>query len=233
MEILLLPPNAIFRREVEEMWALYGPHHNVLRPHFEARLLGFAQVAVFREEGRIAGFTGVRFRRFVVEGSPCQTIYFGQTFLDPSARGRQLIQRTVTRLFLTERARSPLVPWFFWSDALSYKPYLVMARNLDLFFPHPTLPTPPRIRALLDRIGEAYYPGLYDPSSGTVRRPEARLKEHVAPISEQDLSDPFLRFYAQKNPGHAAGHGLLVLCPMTLHNLLSYLRRRLVRWSLP
>jgi hypothetical protein len=213
---------------VERLWALYSPQHNVTREFFESRLDGFERVALFRArtDRHVVGFTGVRMRDVVSGSRRCRTVYFGQTYIADGYRGQQTIPRTVTRLLLTERVMAPRMPWFFWCDALTYKPYLVMARNLDRFYPHPTMATPPDVQELLDRLGEVYYPGSYDPKTGVVAKDQARLKEHVAPIGERESRDPFIRFYARRNPGHASGNGLLITCPMTLENLASYLRRR-------
>ncbi len=221
------PPAQLENDDVEILWQLYSPHHSTSRAQFEERIRNFDGIALFRERyrGRIVGFTGVRIREVDVMGRRRGTLYFGQTYIEHAFRGQQFIQRTVTWLMLTQRIRSPRIPWYFWSDALSYKPYLIMARNLEHFFPNPGQTTPPEIKQLVDQLGQIYYGATYDAASGVVRKVDRRLHDHVAPIGERELRDPFIRFYAERNPNHDRGHGLIIICPLSLENLITYLRR--------
>jgi hypothetical protein len=215
--------------QADALWALYAPHHHVTRARFEERWREMDQVGLFVEGGQAVGMIGIRYRAFEVEGEEVQTIYFGQVFLPPRLRGQFLIQRLVTELYLKARLKGFRAPVMFWSDALSYKPYLIMARNLAEFYPSPDWETPPRVKALLDKIGQHYYPGCYDSETGTVKKPARALREGVADIAERDLSDRHIRFYAARNAGHADGDGLLITCPLSAHNLQSFLQRLVKR----
>ena len=153
MTIDMPAPGVLGAMDVEAMWAIYAPNHHVSRSFFEERLRAFDRIALFREgkSRRIRGFTGVRIREIDVAARRYGTLYFGQSYIEKAFRGKNLIQRTVVRLMATLRARSPRTPWFLWSDALSYKPYLVMARNLAAVYPHPEKPTPPDVAVLLEQ----------------------------------------------------------------------------------
>jgi hypothetical protein len=213
-----------------EMWRLYGPHHNVTEEEFFARSrTGVEQIMLFRHarRGALVGFTGLRrWRAPLPGGRAALAFYVGQSFIDEAYRGHDLIQRTVIRTMLGPWLAHPLEPVYFWSDCISYKPYLLAARNLKVFYPSPDWDTPPDVRALIDALGARYYPDEYDPARGTVLKKQNRLREHVAPITEQALRDRHIRFYATMNEGHARGDGLIAVYPATLENLAFFLGRR-------
>ena len=210
------------------MWKLYSPHHNVTRESFARRLGDFDRVALVLEKGtaQLVGFTGIRVKEFNIKGhGKLGAVCFGQTYILPGYRGQGSIQRAVTRLLFTERIRSPFTRWFFWSDALSYKPYLVMARNLRDYFPHPEKPTPAITQALIEAVGEHYYGAAFDRSTGTVIKSDIRLKSHVAPVGADERRDPAIQFFVERNPQYVAGHGLIIVCPLSLRNLATYVHR--------
>lgn len=212
----------------EEIWALYGQAHTIAFEQFSERWQRLDKVVLFRHRasGRLVGCIGVRFHDFLIGGSkPMPTLYFGQVYIDPAYRGRMLVQRTVLRFMLQAKCRHPLRTCYFWTDALSYKPYLVMANNLADYFPHPDRETPPEILSLKAAIGERYYPDTFQASTRTVRKPSNLLSDKSVMIAEQDLHNRFIRFYAQCNPGHANGDGLLLVCPMNIRNVTYFVRR--------
>jgi len=158
-------------------------------------------------------------RHFTVAGRRCGALRF-----DPAEAGAQGLQRLLADVVVPARAREPWTPWYLWACAPDAARYLAVARGFDVFYPHPERPTPPPLWGLLDQLGEAYFPGDYDGDRGTVRRSAPA----AAPLSERSLQDPLVRFFADMNPHHGLGHGLLLVCPMTVENLVSFLRRRAV-----
>lgn len=214
------------------MWALYAPHHDIDRASFAAKLAGLDEVALFtaRADGRLVGFCGLRCRVFVGDdGRRRAAFYMGLTFIDRRWRSHALIPRMVIQRML--------VPWltrahdglYFWSDCLTYRPYLVMARNLREYYPSRHRATPAEIDALLAAIGRAHYGDDFDAARGIVRKAKVTLHATERGISPADLDDPDIRFYLERNRDYADGDGMLALCPATLGNLAHYLVRRLRR----
>lgn len=210
---------------IDQLWAIYGPHHHITREEFVERLQSFDQLALFwqrtpDEARRLLGLAGIRQRRFTCEGRQLNTFYLGQVFILPEARSRHmLIQRLVISLSFQAKRQAPLEQAMFWVDALSYKPYLVMTNNLAEYYPRHDKPTPKAVRSLVEQLGQHYYGELFDPITWTVRKPSKKLVEGVADITARDLENPHISFYASKNVGHAQGHGLIITCPMSLKNV--------------
>ncbi|MCA9658318.1 MAG: hypothetical protein KC486_08240 [Myxococcales bacterium] len=215
---------------LDEMYDLYGPHHDVDRGDFADRVRGgFDHVVRFRERGsrRLVGFTAVRSRIIrLSSGRRLPTLYSGLSFVLPEARGLGLLPAVLSYYALRLKLRAPTETVWVWSDAISYKPYILTARRLTRVYPSRHGPTPAFVRELRDRLGADYYGDLYDAATGCVRKLHKRLKDHVAPIRAQDLRDPDIRFYAEHNPGHADGHGLMMLIPADVKNILTVLAYR-------
>jgi len=216
--------------ELDEMFGLYGPNHDVCRADFGDRVRGgFDHVVRFRERGsgRLVGFTGVRARIIrLASGRRIPTLYSGLSFVLPEARGLGLLPVVLSYYALRLKLRAPAETVWVWSDAISYKPYILTARRITRVYPSRHGPTPDFVRELRDRLGAEYYGEHYDAATGCVRKDHKRLKEHVAPILERDLEDPDIRFYAEHNPGHVDGHGLMMLIPGDMKNILTVLSYR-------
>ncbi|MCB9674717.1 MAG: hypothetical protein H6737_06345 [Alphaproteobacteria bacterium] len=228
LAIHTLDASAIDPAVLDAVWSLYRAHHDTTREAVEARLgASIRQLHLFRDGADLCGFLGTR--REVVEiegGERIGAIYLGFGFVRPQERNRQLIQRTVCSQILRFRLRHPRLPFYFWTDALSYKPYLVIARNNRHF--HPSRHgLDPRLSAVADALGRRTYGELY--ADGVVRKPAKLLRDGVAEVGDDDLRDPDIAHFVRCNPGHARGDGLLLVLPVTFENLRFYLARAVRR----
>lgn len=208
-----------------QMWELYAPHHHATREEFDARWGTLDHVAVFEcaHKGDIVGMVGMRYQTFYQNEKSFKCLYFGQVFIESSYRNRMLIQRLVTLEYLKHKLTSPQQHMMFWSDSLTYRPHLLMMNYLNEYYPHPSLQMPVQIRALLTQIGQHYYGKSFDPTTCTVKKSRRMVKDDVARISARELEHPGIKFYVHCNPLHNQGHGLLIMCPLTMHNLGHFL----------
>jgi GNAT superfamily N-acetyltransferase len=210
---------------LDEMWALYGPHHAVTRDELVRRCRDDVdEIALYRaHDGALVGFTGIRRRRLTLRsGEEVATAYFGTSFIDEAWRGRNLIQRTVLRVLYEAKRASPRRRLFVWSDALTVRPYLLTARNLREYYPSPLQPMPADVQELRDTLGVLYYGDDYEPTTGTVRKRERKLEAQLLEIDPRQRDDVHVRFYLEQNPRYVDGHGLLIIQPATVRNALAY-----------
>ena len=71
--------------------------------------------------------------------------------------------------------------------------------------------------------------GFRRPARGVaVRSGRLRLRETAAPLASE-AAEPDVAWFARANPGHAEGDMLICLCPLTLRNWLSVMRKMLAR----
>jgi len=223
-----------------QLWDLYSSFHSTSFEDFTERWKSLDRVAIFyhRKQGNIIGFIGIRNRSFVIMNEQqkmerVQTIYFGQVFIQHRFRGKLLVQRTVTSLLFKQKIRRPFSTVYFWTDAISYKPFLIMTNNLAEYYPNPFNKNPAKIDGLIDVIGSTYFSDVYQVDSGTVLKPQYVLNDKSVEITKKDLQNPFISFFVNKNPDHIYGTGLIITCPLSFKNLLHFLSRRITKTLFP
>ena len=173
--------------------------------------------------GKIIGFTGLRINRTEIKDRQCLLIYFGQTIIDKNYRGKSLIPRTATKLMLWYWKDLVKGNLFVWADALTYKAYLVFAKNLKEYYPNYQSTTPDRVRKLINFVGYEYYASTFDSSSGTVQKDTVFVSDPSANIDHDVVEDLDVLFYAGVNPEYVNGHGLITMAPMHSRNYLAVL----------
>lgn len=114
-----------------------------------------------------------------------------------------------------------------WYDALSYKAYLACAKCAADYYPSRRAETPAHVREMRDLVGKTRYGDAYCSRTGTVAKEINYLNDATVNIFEEDLKDPDVAFFAQANPCHSDGHGLLVFAPLNRKNVFNLVRRYL------
>lgn len=229
-QITILPIDELDAEMREQMWALYAPHHNMERACFDARIASLDELALFQATGsrELVGFNGLRAKILELgTGGRVATFYMGLTYVTRAWRSRGLIQRMVIKRMLGPVLSPAYDAVYFWTDCLTYRPYLVMARNLDEYYPHRARELSSEAREVRDLLGRCYYGEAYDPERGTVRKTEARVCEHERLVTPADLEDPDIRYYMELNRNYARGDGVIALCPAHMGNLMHYFGRKL------
>lgn len=214
------------KKDVDQFWQIYESTHHVKRKEFDARLSTFDKLIFFREclTGKIIGGSAFRIQPYTGDNKKIITcIYIAQSYILPLFRGKQLMTIGYTRIAIECKLKNPLCEIWFWFDALSYKPYMILGKHVYLYYPSPYWPTPEWVRKLIDQIGNQYYSGLYDPHTGVVKKTARRLKSKVGKIEPEDLRNELIQFYNQSNPGHVYGEGLLCVFPGNIKNVIKFL----------
>ena len=225
----VIRPERLTSRQIDEMCDLYLAHHHTDRAACQQRITtGFDRIGLFtcRATGRVVGFNGMRIGTFRVQGfiRPIRSLYLGQMFVEASFRGQHPIHRVCSAALLPVL----LQPWYrciVWGDALTYKPFLLIAHNASTFFPNPDQDTPARYQTLIDHLGHSHYGDRYSPATGCVSKDRKLVKDHVAPIDPRLLRSRLIRFYAEKNQGYQQGDGLLVMMDFTWSVFLKILTK--------
>ena len=112
------------------------------------------------------------------------------------------------------------MPVYIWCDSLTYKPYLGFANSTKNYYPSYKGPTPPKIKAIMDKLGVHYYGQHYDQATGTVHKAANIVSDPSSIITEEDRNNPDIDFFARVNPGYMEGRGLLTIVPASLPNFL-------------
>lgn len=223
--IKIISPESLTDAQVDRMCELYVPHHNISFEKCQSRIRsGFDQLILYisSSQNRIVGFNGIRKRIHKVSGfiRPVLAVYLGQIYIDACYRGQHPLHAAMLKLMLREKLLRPWYKPVIWADSITYKPYLLVARCTKEFYPGPDAPTPLAYQNLIQHLGETYYPDTFDPETGRVIKPANLMKEHVAPIKKNHLRKPYIKFYAEANPGYTKGDGLIMTFPFNRKNTI-------------
>jgi hypothetical protein len=170
--------------------------------------------------GSIWGFSTQTLWEFEVDGRQVSAVYSGDTIVDRDHWGSNLLAQLWGQFVISlidERPDSELV-WFLIS--MGYKTYRFLPVFFREFYPRHDAPTPSWTRAIIDAAARFKYASAYDASAGIVRAgPKAcRLRAWVADVTAERLRDPHIRFFAERNPGHARGDELCCIAPLKRAN---------------
>lgn len=227
--VVIVAQQSLNPAQKEEMWQVYKSYYHYSKSYFMERTERNTHFSLYLQNGKIGGFTGLRINRMKLNGKRKFLIYFGQTVITYGLRGQSLIPTTGIKLIGKYWRELMTSDAWFWLDALSYKAYLVPAKSLRYFYPSAKEEMPKTAMELRDFVGEKYYQGNYCPQSGTVRKNTNVLNDATVRIYNQDLTDPDIAFFAQTNPKHVDGHGLLTFAPINRTNIGKLVQRSLLK----
>jgi hypothetical protein len=171
--------------------------------------------------GRLQGFSTQMLLRCRVRGRPVLALFSGDTIVARDYWGHNPLAGIWGNLALSlidTCAPGEFCCWFLLSKG--YKTY----RFLPLFFheycPRCDQPAHGWLHDVVDELATIRYSQSYDASAGIVRasRDDGRLREGIADVSAPRLRDRHVRYFIERNPGHARGDELCCLAPLTREN---------------
>lgn len=209
-----------------EMWNLYSNYYDVDQSSFFSRFNSNDYYAIYTKNEKIVGFTGLRLRIFEIAGEEVMTLYLGQTVMHSDCRGRSLFPRTCSIIFAQHFLKNPTMPIYAWCDSLTYKPYLIFSNSLKKCYPSRKEATPPKVKELINKLGNHYYNDCFDPETGTVFKQNNIIDDPTAIITKSDRQrNADIDFFANANPGHTNGHGLITIAPINFTNFLFLVKK--------
>jgi hypothetical protein len=219
----LIEPAILSAGQRDEMFALMHQYYaNMDRAAFDRDLDEKRWVIYLSspDTGRLCGFSTQTLLEVTVDSRPVRALYSGDTIMDQQHRASTALTRWWGRLALSliDAHGGEDLYWFLISKG--YKTYRFLPVFFNAFYPRFDVPTPPGVLRIVDALSTQKFPFNFDSARGIIRAQEGgcRLREGVAEISEQRLTDPHVRFFVEMNPGHAKGDELCCLAPLTREN---------------
>jgi hypothetical protein len=218
----------------ERMWSLYARYYDgVTRDTFDRDLSGKrdAIVAYDAGDGSLQGFSTLTWDRHRHEGRAFLALFSGDTIVSPEYWGQRALQNAFGRYFTRVKLAHPFTPLYWFLISKGYKTYLLLSRNFPEHWPRHDAAVPAWERGALDLLARERFGDAWAPAEGVVRfeRPEARLREDVAPVDDETAAAADVRFFLQANPGHARGDELACLGRIRATLWLSYLAKQVRR----
>jgi hypothetical protein len=198
------------------MWRLFARHYDgISRERFQHDLQEKMWVILATDtgDGELHGFSTVQLLTRRIAGARLAVVYSGDTIIDPGYWGQRALQRAFLRVLVLAKLRAPAMPLYWFLISKGYKTYLLLARNFHRFWPRRAVATPSREAEIIDALAAEKFGEAYRSDLGLVRATEhgGRVRPGLAPITADLLTDADVRFFAERNPGHAAGDELCCL----------------------
>jgi hypothetical protein len=179
-------------------------------------------------DGAIQGFTTLLVLEAECDGGPVRAIYSGDTIIDRAYWGSQVMAFTWTRLAGAIKAAEPDVPLYWFLIVKGHRTFRYLSAFTRNFYPHWSVETPARERALMDQLAQAHFPGFYRADLGIVHFPESHghLKPDLAEIDLAEAQRADVAFFLARNPGYRNGDELVCLTELSADNLRPLARKQ-------
>lgn len=219
----LVPVAQVDATDRDAMFDLMDRHYEgARRQTFERDLAGKHWVIQIRRpgDGRLCGFSTQVIEQVEAAGRTVRVLFSGDTIIDRDHWGDPALTHVWGRLVLSLLDAYPGAEWFWFLISKGYKTYRFLPVFFHEFYPRHDVPTPPRLRGLIDLLARRRFPDDYDAAAGVVRTgpQQYRLRAGVADVTAERLNDPHVRFFEASNPGHQHGDELCCLAPLSREN---------------
>ena len=178
-------------------------------------------------DGQIIGYCAYhRFRR-KVQGR--NTIVLrAEAGLLPEYRGRGAAYGFGMIRAVAEKIRHPLTPIYYLGTLVHVSSYHLFCKYFSQVFPHPGHETPARMREITRELIDSFPdppvsesdPFVRDVGWVTLETPQERELSRRCELVD-------VQYFKARNPGYVKGHGLVVMVPITVGNLVTALLSRL------
>ena len=174
------------------------------------------------EDGAIRGFSTFLIYETAAAGRPMTVVYSGDTIVDPSAWGTHALPRAWIRAVYDLRRRFPAGDLYWLLLTSGFRTYRFMSVFCRSFHPRFDQATPPETQAVIDALSVERFGAAYLQPAGLVRfaRPQV-LRGDLREVPEGRTDDPHVRFFLDRNPGHAGGDELVSLASLGFDDLTS------------
>ena len=226
MKIKLKISNSNLSQEQKEaMWATYCKYYDCEKAYFMSRIAQHNYFILFLRNEEIIGFTGIK-KDVIKNGNTKNTVVgLAMTVIDKEYRNKALIQRAVYKVYQREFIQNPFRNIFVWSVAATYKPYLVFAKGMEIFYPNVDVNMPEEYKMLKKTICEKHFEE-YNLDKNLVYIKGFKVTDSSVLINEEkdETVDKDILYY--KSLYFSGRHienreikGVLTLAPMNINNL--------------
>jgi hypothetical protein len=223
------PRSEVSAAQVERMYALYAAYYAATAPdRFAADLQAKDYVIELTECGELRGFSTLAVLDFYAAGAARRAIYSGDTIIEHRFWGEQALAQAFCRFAGTLHAADPATPLCWFLITKGHRTYRYLSVFAHDFAPHPERASSPIAAECIDVLARNRFGTAWKPELGIVRFDEGS-RGHLDPKWTQPRTTlalrPEVRFFLDRNPGHARGDELCCLTELTALNLRSYARR--------
>jgi hypothetical protein len=211
-----IPIDRIDAATRKSMWELFSAYYEQVDPaRFDSDLLSKKHVILLRAvaDRSVQGFSTITSFDRKVQGRRVVGVFSGDTIVAKEHWNQTVLQRAFLRYVMQVKLAHPLLPVYWFLISKGYRTYLLLARNFPEYWPRCDAPTPTWQAAVLDDFARSRFDGAWHPDLGVLKfaRCPGRLRSEVAAVDERARRLAEVRFFEERNPGHAQGDELCCL----------------------
>jgi hypothetical protein len=210
---------ALTAEQRDEMLGLMDAHfHGVTPAQFHRDLDEKDWVLRFTRDDQLIGFSTLQVYSALHAGRCVNVIYSGDTVMSPEAWGSPVLARAWIALVRELQSRQT-GPWYWLLISSGFRTYRFLPVFWRDFWPRFDVPAASAPSLLID-LARGRFGERFDANTGVVRfeHPQ-RLRDHLASVPEGKAVDAHVRFFLERNPGHADGDELVCLAELSDDNL--------------
>lgn len=203
------------------MFALLAENfEGVTQEQFDLDLAAKNRVIWMERAGKLVGFSTLQAYETSFRDEPVSVVYSGDTIVGREAWGSTVLARSWIAAVNQLRTDFPRGKYYWLLLTSGFRTYRFLPLFWREFFPRHDMATPPEATQLLNHLAAEQFGNDYETKSGIVcfARPQ-RLREELACIPDNRLSDAHVSFFLTKNPRHDRGDELVCLTELTPSNL--------------
>uniref|UniRef100_A0A1X7VDM5 Uncharacterized protein n=1 Tax=Amphimedon queenslandica TaxID=400682 RepID=A0A1X7VDM5_AMPQE len=182
---------------------------------FRKAVLSYKFVIICRDkvDGSLRGMCLLDKATEIKGGQKCTLIKMGLAFFENQYQGGPLLYYIVFYHILKEILFHPQTPVYLLIKCFSYKSYLAFQRTLGNVYPSYHSEIPEFERNLINDFANSVRrpDEVYNPDTFVLEREMTQLKNYVAPITKEELKNPHVKFFTERNPGWKKGHCMFVI----------------------
>lgn len=207
----------------DEMFSLMERYYeNVTRDGFECDLEEKQWAIVLRDPQTdgLCGFSTQMMITAEVDGQTVWALFSGDTIIAQEFWGDSALTHVWGNLTLELIEQYPAGRLFWFLISKGYKTYRFLPVFFHEFYPRVGVTTPPQMAKVMTTLGRGKFREAFDAQAGVIRAYPGKdwLRSGVAAITAERLHDPHVRFFLERNPGHARGEELCCLAPLSREN---------------
>ncbi len=228
----ILPPLELTLSDRDAMFALMDRHYaNMSRVRFESDLAEKDWVILLVDDvsGGVCGFSTQALISPTVDGRQVRCVFSGDTIVDPEHWGSSALALAFGKLALHWIDTYPDEEVYWCLISKGFRTYRVLSVYFREFHPCHSAEMPSNLQSIISAVAEIKFPDRFDHERGIVKATSGsdRLRFELGEITPERLLDPNVRFFSQRNPGHADGDELCCIARMMRNNFSAAAERML------
>jgi hypothetical protein len=221
------PLNQITPSDIQEMHNVFIKYyHNAGLDSFKNDLGNKDGAIIIRrkDNGSIAGFSTVWKMPVLLRGRKVFAFFSGDTIMEREYWGSTVLHFAAIKHVVKEKIKHLSVPLYWFLISKGYKTYLLLANNLNNYYPGMDRETDDRLKELLDECCMKLFPENYYREEGLLKfgRDYQKLRSNIAEITEEmKRKYPKIAFFEKVNPTWRQGTELPCIGEVSMPMILS------------